>query len=143
MSVPGQLNIVTLGVADLPRSVAFYEALGWAKTKSSSEEIAWFRLAGCYLGLFPYDELAADAQLEASPRHPFGGFTLAINVSSPEEVLAGLTSAESAGAKIVKPATKMDWGGFSGYFADPDGFPWEVCHNPNFPVLEDGTIEIP
>jgi catechol 2,3-dioxygenase-like lactoylglutathione lyase family enzyme len=143
MSVPAQLNIVTLGVSDLPQSVAFYQRLGWEKASSSMEEIAWFRLSGCYLGLFPYEELAADAKLEASPRPPFGGFTLAMNVASPKDVELALGAARRAGATIIKPGTKMDWGGYSGYFTDPDGYPWEVAHNPNFPINEDGTITIP
>jgi hypothetical protein len=143
MAVPARLNIVTLGVSDLPRSVSFYEGLGWRKTKSTMDEIAWFQLTGAYLGLFPYDELAADASLPDKTPTGFGGITLAMNLDGPEAVSATLEAAAAAGATILKPATKMGWGGFSGYFADPDGYPWEVAHNPNFPVNADGTITIP
>ena len=86
MSIPARLGIVTLGVSDLPRSVAFYEALGWERCTSSSQAIAWFRTADSHIGLFPWHELAEDARLPAEPRARFGGITLAINVESPEEV---------------------------------------------------------
>ncbi len=143
MSVPARLSIVTLGVSDLPRSRAFYERLGWAVTESSNPDICWLRLTGSYLGLFPRADLAADARLPAEPVAPFGGITMAINVESVAAATAALAAAESAGATIIKPAEPTDWGGFSGYFADPDGYPWEVAHNPFFPLDEDGRITIP
>lgn len=143
MGVPARLGIVTLGVSDLARSVAFYEALGWEKTASSNEAIAWFRAGGTHVGLFPYDELAADASLEPGRGEGFGGITLAISVPSEDEVTAALDAAAAAGGTIIKPAVKADWGGFSGYFADPDGYPWEVAHNPHFPLDADGRLTIP
>lgn len=143
MSIPARLGIVTLGVADLPRSVAFYAALGWERCTSSSEAIAWFRTADSHIGLFPWHELADDARLPAEPRARFGGITLAINVESPEEVGEALEAAVAAGATLLKPAIATDWGGTSGYFADPDGHPWEVAHNPFFPIDEDGRVRIP
>jgi len=142
-AVPARLSIVTLGVADLARSVAFYDALGWERCASSSDEIAWFRLIGSYLGLYPRDELAADAVLPAQPTAPFGGVTLALNVATEDEVGAALAAAEAAGARILKPATRAEWGGLSGYFADPDGHPWEVAHNPSFPLDAEGRVTIP
>ena len=143
MTIPARLGIVTLGVGDLGRSVAFYGALGWERCASSSDEIAWFRTADSHVGLFPWHELAADANLPAEPRARFGGITLAINVDAPEDVVSALDAAVAAGATLLKPATVMDWGGTSGYFADPDGHPWEVAHNPHFPVDATGRVRIP
>ena len=143
MNIPARLGIVTLGVADLPRSVAFYAALGWERCTSSSEAIAWFRTADSHIGLFPWHELAEDARLPPEPRARFGGITLAINVESPEAVGEALEAAVAAGATLLKPAIPTDWGGTSGYFADPDGHPWEVAHNPFFPIDEDGRVRIP
>ena len=143
MSIPARLGIVTLGVTDLPRAVAFYQALGWERCSSSSDEIAWFRTADTNIGLFPWHELAEDARLPAEPRARFGGITLAINVESAEVVQPTLDAAVDAGGTLLKPATVMDWGGTSGYFADPDGHPWEVAHNPYFPIGADGRVNIP
>ena len=143
MTVPARINIVTLGVADLPRSRAFYEALGWEACASSQEEIAWFRTGGAYLGLFPRDHLAADANVAAGDPAQFSGVTLAINVASEEEVGPALDAAAAAGGRIQKPATRADWGGLSGYFADPDGHAWEVAHNLFFPIDAEGRITIP
>lgn len=144
MTVPARLSIVTLGVDDLDRSIAFYEALGWERRPSSIEgSIAWFGTADTHVGLFPWDDLAVDAALPATPRAPFGGITLAINVESPEAVEAALAAAVAAGASLLKPATVADWGGVSGYFADPDGHPWEIAYNPDFPIGADGRVRIP
>ena len=144
MTVPARLGIVTLGVADLARSVAFYEALGWQRRSASIDGvIAWFGTADTNIGLFPWHELAEDARLPAEPRARFGGITLAINVDTPGEVATSLDSAVAAGGTLLKPATVADWGGTSGYFADPDGHPWEVAHNPGFPIDEDGRVQIP
>jgi uncharacterized protein len=139
--VPPRINIVTLGVQDLSRSTAFYEALGWERASSSSEEICWFRTGGCYLGLFPRVALAADAALP--PGEGWGSVTLAINVESEEAATRALEAARVAGATIVKPGQRADWSGFSGYFTDLDGHPWEVAHNPSFPIGNDGSIDIP
>jgi uncharacterized protein len=143
MTIPARLGIVTLGVADLPRSVAFYSALGWERCTSSSEAIAWFRTSDTNVGLFPWHELAEDARLPAEPRVPFGGITLAINVEAAEDVQPSLDAAVAAGGTLLKPATVTDWGGTSGYFADPDGHPWEIAHNPFFPIGQDGRVHIP
>lgn len=143
MTVPARLSIVTLGVSDLAKSRAFYTALGWRLSSASSEEICWFRIGGCALGLFPYRELAADATVEATGRPGFDGVTLAINVASEAEVDTALAEAEAAGAAIVKPGQRVEWGGYSGYFADPDGFLWEVAHNPGWPDKGDGWLGPP
>ena len=143
MTIPARLGIVTLGVADLSRSVAFYEALGWERCASSSDAIAWFRTADTHIGLFPWHELAEDARLPAEPRAPFGGITLAINVDAPEDVATFLDAVVAAGGTLLKPATVMDWGGTSGYATDPDGHPWEIAHNPQFPIDSEGRVHIP
>jgi uncharacterized protein len=143
MSIPARVSIVTLGVVDLERSIRFYAALGWERCSSSNDEIAWFRTADTNVGLFPFHELAADAGLPIERSPGFGGITLAINVASPAEVTAAIDAAAAAGATVLKPAVATDWGGFSGYFADPDGHPWEVAHNPFFPIGPDGRITIP
>ena len=144
MTVPARISIVTLGVADLARSIAFYEALGWERRSASIDgAIAWFGTADTNLGLFPWHELAEDARLPAEPRARFGGITLAINVETPEGVFAALEAAVAAGGSLLKPATAADWGGTSGYFADPDGHPWEVAHNPGFPIDADGRVRLP
>ena len=144
MTLPARLSIVTLGVADLDRAIAFYEALGWRRRSASIEgSIAWIGTADSTIGLFPWDELAHDANLPPERTGRFGGITLAINVESPEAVTAGLDAAVAAGGTLLKAATLADWGGTSGYFADPDGHPWEVAHNPGFPIDEDGRVRIP
>lgn len=137
------LSIVTLGVRDLPRSVRFYEALGWERASSSLDEISWFRTPHSYLGLFGYEELAEDAKLPTGTRPPFGGITLAVNVSSREEADAFYDVALAAGARVLKRPEEMSWGGYSGYFADPDDYPWEVAHNPSFAIGDDGRMVIP
>jgi uncharacterized protein len=142
MTIPARLSIVTLGVADLPRAVGFYEALGWERASSSMDEIAWFHTADTNLGLFPTEHLAADANLPPE-RARFGGVTLAINVETEAEVARCLDAAVAAGATLLKPATRADWGGVSGYFADPDGHPWEIAFNPGFTIGSDGRVQIP
>ncbi|MEX0762927.1 MAG: VOC family protein [Dehalococcoidia bacterium] len=143
MSVPARMSIVTLGVADLEAAKTFYEALGWEPASSSVPgEITWFRTADSYLGLFDYDSLAKDANLPPTPRAPFGGITLAICVDSEEAVTSAIDDAVRAGATVLKSAERAEWGGVSGYFADPDGHPWEVAFNPNFPITEDGRVFI-
>lgn len=143
MTVPARLGIITLGVTDLARSTAFYQALGWELCSSSQAGIAWFRTADTHLGLFPFDELAADANLPAARSAGFGGITLAVNVDAADDVAPALGAAVGAGGTLLKAATLTDWGGTSGYVADPDGYPWEIAHNPFFPIDEDGRLHIP
>jgi predicted lactoylglutathione lyase len=141
MSIPARISIVTLGVRDLRRSVAFYKAIGWERCASSMNEISWFRTVDSYLGLFAWDELAADANLISPTRGSFGGITLAINVETADAVDSALAEAVAAGGSILKPGTELPFG-YGGYFADPDGHPWEVCYNPGFPFGPDGRIMI-
>lgn len=140
---PARISIVTLGVTDLGRSTAFYEALGWRRSAASSPEIVWFRTADSVLGLFPADELAADAGVPAAGEPSFRGVTLAVNLESTAKVDAALTTAVAAGATVVKPPAATSWGGYSGYFEDPDGHLWELAHNPFFPFTEDGSLDLP
>ena len=143
MTIPARLGLVTLDVADLDRSVAFYRAIGWENASSSIDGvIQWFRTADTNLGLFPYQDLADDAQIASPERGSFGGITLAINVERPEDVDAAIAAAVEAGGSVIKPGTDAVFGR-SGYFADPDGYPWEVAYNPEFPIGEDGRLTIP
>lgn len=136
------ISLVTLGVRDLRRSRAFYHALGWQESASSNAEIAFFQVGTSAFGLFQRDELAKDANVSAAGSG-FPGFTLAHNVASEELVVQTMEEALAAGATLVQPAEKVFWGGFRGYFADPDGFLWEVCYNPFFPLDEHGHIHLP
>lgn len=142
MGVPARVSIVTLGVDNLARSKAFYQALGWEVAGAVGDEICWFKTADSYLGLFDRESLARDAGLRSEPTAEFGGITLAINVESEAAVDGAFEAAQAAGARILKPAERTEWGGYSGYFADPDGHPWEVAHNPSFPIGDDGRITI-
>jgi len=142
MALPARVSIATLGVSDLARSTKFYQALGWKLTADSSSQISFFCTAGGVLALYPFDLLAKDATLPALRSSGFGGVTLAINVERPEDVQPALDSAKAAGAKILKPATKAEWGGVSGYFADPDGYPWEVAWAPRSKFKPDGSLDV-
>ena len=137
------LSIVTLGVDDLASSSAFYEALGLERCTSSDEEIVWFRTPHSYIGLFGRDALAEDAAIEPGGRTAFGGVTCAINVSSEHEVDEWYDRALAAGAGVLKRPAKTFWGGYSGYFADPDEHPWEIAHNPSWTIGDDGRLVIP
>jgi len=136
------ISFITLGVADLARSRAFYKALGWQESSASQEGIAFFQAGSVAFALFPRQDLAEDANVSATGSG-FSGFTLAHNVESEAAVLALLDEAVAAGAKLVRPADKVFWGGFRGYFADPDGFLWEACHNPFVALDVDGFISLP
>lgn len=136
------ISFITLGVADLARSRAFYAALGWRESSGSQAEIAFFDAGSVVFGLFQRAALAADANV-APAGSGFPGFTLAHNVESESAVDRLLAEAEGVGASIVQPAGKVFWGGYRGYFADPDGFLWEVCWNPFFPLDEQGKVCVP
>lgn len=127
-----RLSLVTLGVIDLARSEKFYAEVLKLPQLPSPPGIAFFELGKTWLSLYPRAELAADAGVP-NDGSGFPGFTLAHNVRSPQEVDQLLHEVSSRGGKIVKPAKQADWGGYSGYFADPDGFLWEVAWNPHFP----------
>jgi uncharacterized protein len=144
-SVPAVLSLVTLGVSDVAASTRFYRDLGFELSSASVEgEVSFFRTAGGLLGLYGADDLRRDALADTSPAAgAFRGVTLAVNVESPAVVDSSLAVAEGAGARIVKPAQPTEWGGYHGYFADPDGHLWEVAHNPFWPLGADGVPQLP
>jgi uncharacterized protein len=129
-----RISIITLGVANLQQSITFYRTgLVLPTNYKEGEGIAFFQLSGTWLALYPLKALAEDACLPAE-RTLFGGITLAHNVSSKIKVDQVIAQALSAGAALLKPAANTFWGGYSGYFSDPDGHPWEVAWNPFFPL---------
>jgi catechol 2,3-dioxygenase-like lactoylglutathione lyase family enzyme len=137
-----RLSLVTLGVADLERARRFYEdGLGWRRG-NNHPEVVFFQIGGAVLALWRRDALAKDAGLPDAGSG-FGGITLAYNARTREEVDAVLAEAEAAGANILKPAEDAFWGGYSGYFADPDGHVWEVAWNPEWTVADDGSVRLP
>ncbi len=143
MTVPARISLVTLGVADVARATSFYERLGWRRSSASQAAITFFHTGGPVLALFGGDALAADAGVPAGPAPAFRGVALAVNVTGPDEVDSVLSEAVAAGGTLVKAGVATDWGGYSGYFADPDGHLWEVAHNPGFPLDENGAIVLP
>jgi predicted enzyme related to lactoylglutathione lyase len=126
-----RISLVTLGVSDLARARSFYEAMGWGGAQQPDEEVCFFQAGGMVLGLWT-----------ALGGHGAPGIELAQNVRAPEEVAVVLAEAEQAGGKIVRPAARAEWGGMSGAFADPDGYVWEVAHNPGWTITDDGSIRI-
>ncbi len=145
MSVPGVISLVTLAVADVRASTAFYQALGFELSPASVEgDVSFFRTAGGLLGLYGADDLRRDARAGAAAAPgTFRGVTLAINVPDRSAVDAALAAARAAGATIAKPAKATEWGGYHGYFADPDGHLWEIAHNPFWPIGDDGRPQLP
>ncbi len=134
-----RLNIVTLGVRDLARAVRFYrDGLGWRPAVETGDFVL-FEAGGVALALYPRDLLAEDAGVPAGPR-AFGGVTLAQNVPSREEVDLVIAGACAAGATLLRSASEKEWGGYSGYFADPDGHPWEIAYNPRFRLDDRGRL---
>ncbi len=139
-----RFTVLTLGVSDMRRSIAFYEALGFArKLRVTGEEVAFFATGGAVLALYPWDKLARDAALPDDPRPAaFRGSTLAWNCGSEQEVDAVLAFALAQGAASLKPAHHTDYGGYSGYFADPDGHPWEVVVAPGIEIGTDNLVHL-
>ena len=140
--VEQRFTMVSLGVRDLARAAEFYEdGLGWTRSSESNESIVFFKMGGVLLGLYSWDGLAEDAKM--SPEGSgFSGITIAHNARSKEEVDSILDIAKAAGATIQKPAEEVFWGGYSGYFADPDGHLWEVAYNPFWPLDEEGRPQL-
>lgn len=134
-----RISLITLGVADVARARAFYERLGW-KPAFTNEGVAFFQVGGMVFGLWGREDLAKDANLPSAPAP--GAIALAYNVRSRVEVDELLSEAERAGARILKRGEETPWGGYSGYFADPDGHPWEVAHNPAWTLAADGSLRI-
>jgi catechol 2,3-dioxygenase-like lactoylglutathione lyase family enzyme len=140
--LPPNFVIVTLGVTDLDRSIAFYAGLGWEQRGNRSDGIVWFRTSGSWVGLFPVTDLAADVGVPPDEPTGFRGATYAVNLPDEAAVDAGFATVRGLGARVVKEPTRTDFGGYSGYFEDPDGHLWELCFNPGFPLDEQGRIEI-
>jgi len=135
-----RVSLVTLGVADLTRARAFYEAMGFSTDADLQDDVVFFQVGGMILGLWDRQKLAEDSGVENAPG--WGGVTLAHNVRSPEEVRTVIAEARRAGAEITKEPDETFWGGYSGAFVDPDGHPWEVAHNPFWTVEDDGSIRL-
>ena len=129
--VEQRISLVTLGVKDLGRARAFYEALGWSGGQQPDDEIVFFQAGGMVFALWT-----------SLGGHGAPGIELAHNVRSPAEVDAVLAEAQRAGATIVRPSARADWGGYTGAFADPDGYVWEVAHNPDWTLAEDGSVRL-
>jgi catechol 2,3-dioxygenase-like lactoylglutathione lyase family enzyme len=138
-----RINVVTLGVASIERARSFYcDALGWQPSETSTDEIVFIPMGAIVLALYPRGLLAEDARLGAEGTG-FGGITLAQNVATKPEVDAALGAAVQAGGKVLRPAQEVFWGGYSGYFADPDGHAWEVAYNPHWSLTPDGRVVLP
>ena len=137
-----RLSLVTLGVSSLEASRAFYETLGWRASALSQGDVVFFQLNGLALSLYPHRLLADDARVPAD-RQGFSGVTLAHNCRSKEAVDKVFAQALAAGGRALKPPEEAFWGGYSGYFADPDGHVWEVAFNPHFPLDAGGSLVLP
>jgi uncharacterized protein len=136
-----RLSLVTLGVADLGRARAFYEALGWQTRAKPDDDVVFFQAGGTIVALWSRESLAEDTAVDDTGG--WGGITLAHNTRSPEEVDAVLNEAQRAGATIARAGAATFWGGYSGVFLDPDGHTWEVAHNPHWTFADDGSIVLP
>jgi catechol 2,3-dioxygenase-like lactoylglutathione lyase family enzyme len=139
-----RISLITLGVENLERSLKFYrDGLRFSTTWTPDNGVIFFKTSGTTLALYPYDSLAKDVSPEFEvPRAKFSGITLAHNVREKAQVDEIMKLAEQAGAKIEKPAQDTFWGGYAGYFSDPDGYLWEIAYGA-FPIREDGSLEIP
>lgn len=138
-----RLSLITFGVADVGRAVAFYEALGWhvdGGVDDETDHVAFFQAGGIIVGLWNRSKLAEDSGV--TDGGSWGGMTPAHNVRSPEEVEAVLEEARAAGARIARRGAPTPWGGYAGVFVDPDGHPWEVAHNPSWRIREDGSTTL-
>jgi hypothetical protein len=138
-----RMSLLTLGVADVARATAFYERLGWRRSGESTADTAFFDLGGPVLALWSRAALAADVGLPPPRAGEFGGVALALNLESPEAVDATLAEVAAAGGRLTRPAGPTFWGGYTGYFADPDGHLWEIAFNPHWPLDADGRVRLP
>ena len=135
-----RVSLVTLGVTDLDRARAFYEALGWHSGAAPSDDVVFFQTGGSIVALWDRATLAHDSVM--ADTGGWGGITLAHNVRSPADVDAVLAEAERAGATIGRAGAETFWGGYSGVFVDPDGHPWEIAHNPHWTLDDDGSVRL-
>jgi len=137
-----RLSLITLGVGNLARAVAFYEKLGWLRGMRAAEGVAFFQLGGIVLSLYSREDLAEDAGL-APFGEGFSGVALAHNTRTKDEVDTAMGLFLQAGGTLVRRAQDKVWGGYAGYVADPDGHLWEIAYNPGFPIAEDGSVRLP
>ena len=135
-----RVSVITLGVRDLRRARAFYEALGWETGAAPGDDVVFFQAGDMVLSLWDRSRLAEDSGVEDS--QGWGGVTLALNLGSPEEVDRATEEARSAGATIAREPAATFWGGYSSAFIDPDGHPWEIAHNPYWRLTEDGGVRL-
>ena len=135
-----RLSLVTLGVRDLARARAFYEALGWTTGAEPGDDVVFFQAGGMIVALWGRAELAEDSGVEDSGG--WGGITLAHNVRSPAEVDAVIAEVGAAGGTVTRPGAETFWGGYSGAFTDPEGHAWEVAHNPHWTLADDGSVSL-
>ena len=135
-----RLSLITLGVSDLARARAFYEALGWRTNAAPDDDVVFFQAGGMIVALWDRARLAEDSGVEDGGG--WGGVTFAYNVRSPAEVDAVVEEARSAGATITREPAETFWGGYSGAFSDPEGHPWEIAHNPRWTVRGDGSVSL-
>jgi uncharacterized protein len=136
-----RVSLITLGVRELGRARAFYEALGWTTGAEPDDDVVFFQAGGMIVALWGRDQLAEDSGVEDGGG--WGGVTLAYNTRSPAEVRAVIGEARAAGATVVREPGETLWGGYSGAFVDPEGHPWEVAHNPRWTVGDDGSVTLP
>jgi uncharacterized protein len=135
-----RVSLITLGVSDLARARAFYEAMGWTSAAAPADDVVFFQAGGMVVALWSREQLAADSAVQDGGG--WGGITPAHNTRSPAEVDAVLEEARAAGGTVLREGAGTFWGGYSGVFADPDGHPWEVAHNPHWTIRDDGSVEL-
>jgi catechol 2,3-dioxygenase-like lactoylglutathione lyase family enzyme len=136
-----RLSLITLGISDLDRARRFYEALGWKSGAAPEDDVVFFQAGGMIVALWGRDKLAEDSAVTVGSG--WGGITLAYNTRSPDEVDKVIEEARAAGATIGREPGETFWGGYSAVFIDPDGYPWEVAHNPRWTIEEDGSVTLP
>lgn len=141
--LPQKMTLVTLGVADVAVSRRFYEGLGFRAADFESEDVAFFDMNGVVLAVFGRDELAKDANVSVEQGAAHSRMSIAINLDSEAAVDAAMAFAASKGGRITQPARKVFWGGYAGYFADPDGYLWEIAYNPFWPLDANGRPQLP
>lgn len=135
-----RVNLITLGVGDLARSRTFYEALGWQTGAAPGDDVVFFQAGEMIVALWDRARLAEDSAV--TDGGGWGGTTLALNFASPAEVDEAIEEARAAGARIGREPAETFWGGYSGVIVDPDGHPWEIAHNPNWTITEDGGVRL-
>jgi uncharacterized protein len=135
-----RVSLITLGVSDLGRARAFYEAMGWTSAAAPADDVVFFQAGGMVVALWSREQLAEDSVVQDGGG--WGGITLAHNTRSPAEVDQVLDEARAAGGTVLREGADTFWGGYSGVFADPDGHPWEVAHNPHWTIRDDGSVAL-